>query len=82
MMSKVTVYRFQMYDVHSDQMQTSRRWATLEAIEEVHGQPLIHTAIEIDASHVGDEIEGFTACGFNPSSQISVGFQTQVTGGN
>lgn len=77
-MPKVTVYRFQLYDVQSDQMQTSRRWGTQEAIEDLGGHPLVHTATEIDEGQVGGEIEGLTVRDFSPNSQIAGGFQRAV----
>lgn len=78
-MAIIAVYRFEMYDVHVDEMQQSRRWATLEAIERVGGQALVHTKIEVDDSHLGAEVAGMTDRNFNPHSQISGGFQQRVT---
>ena len=48
-MSRVTVYRFTKFDITTDQHQRSRRWATREAIELVHGHVLEDTATEIDS---------------------------------
>lgn len=75
-MSKVTVYRFQKYDITSDTMRTSQRWATREAIAEVRGKVLEDTAIEVDADCLKSEIEGMTPCDFDPVTAKS--FQTQV----
>lgn len=80
-MATVTVYRFEMYDVKTDQMRTSMRWGTLNAIERIGGHALIHTAIEVHESHLGEELEGMTKRNFNPNSQISGGFQREVKRG-
>jgi hypothetical protein len=64
-MSTVTVYHFKVYDVGSDQMQLSRRWATREAIERIRVGVLIEsTAVEVDASVINDE--GMTELDFDP----------------
>jgi len=75
-MDKVTVYRFTKYDITTDQPQKSTRWATRKAIDRVNGTVLENTAVEVDASVVGSEIEGMTARGFDPHAQR--GFQTVV----
>lgn len=59
-MSKVTVYRFQRYDIVSDQTIRSRCWATREAIERVRGEVLEDTATEVDASVIGSEVPSMT----------------------
>lgn len=66
-MSKVTVYRFEKYDITSDTMRTSQRWATRGAIAEVRGKVLEDTAIEVDADCLKSEIEGMTPRDFNPT---------------
>jgi hypothetical protein len=76
-MSKVTVYRFTIYDVANDESRKSRRWATRAAIEWAHGHVLEETAIEVDASALGGEVAGMTERDFNPHKRS--GFQTQVT---
>jgi hypothetical protein len=76
-LSNTTVYRFQIYDIDTDETRKSRRWATAEAIKRVNGEALKDTAIDIDASLVGAEIPGMTARGFDPHSRS--GHQTQVT---
>lgn len=80
-MANVTVYRFEMYDVQTDQMRTSVRWGTLDAIERIRGHALIRTAIEIDERYLGGELEGMTMRNFNPDSQIEGGFQREVKRG-
>jgi len=74
--STITIYRFRLYDVSTDESRTSRRWATREAIKGVGGEVLEDTAIEVDASVLGGEIEGMTARNFDPAPRV--GFQTQV----
>ncbi|MGH7119098.1 MAG: hypothetical protein ACREFP_08950 [Acetobacteraceae bacterium] len=66
-MSKVTIYRFQVWDVLNDQVRTSHRWGTREAIHEIaHGRVLEETATEVDESVVRSDIPGFTVRGFTP----------------
>ena len=78
-MSKVIAYRFCKYDITTDQHQRSNRWATREAIERVHGDVLEDTATEVDSSVLGGEIDGTSARGFDPHSQLAGGgFQRQV----
>jgi hypothetical protein len=38
-LSEITVYRFRLYDISSDEKRKSRRWATLKAIMQVGGEP-------------------------------------------
>ena len=75
-MPTVTIYRFKKYDISSDEYQKSRRWATLEAIARIGGEPLEDTAL-VDAAVLGREIDGMTDRGFDPRSRS--GFQRQVT---
>ena len=78
-MTTVTVYRFQKYDIASDQMLVSRRMATREAIQLIaQAEVLEDTALEIDAGEVGTEVNGMTTIGFVPSVLRAGGFQTQV----
>jgi hypothetical protein len=74
--SKVTVYRFRVYDITTDENRASRRWATRDAIERVRGGVLEDTATAVDSSVVGGEIDGMTERNFDPHRNI--GFQTQV----
>jgi hypothetical protein len=59
-MAKVTIYRFKSYDIAKDEIKTSRRWGTKAAIEEVGGQPLTETAVEVDSLILGSEVVGMT----------------------
>jgi hypothetical protein len=67
-----------MYDVANDEMRKSRRWATRERIEWLGGEILEDTGVEVDSSLVGSEVEGMTARGFSPRSQLHAGFQRQA----
>ena len=78
-MTTVTVYRFRKYDIGSDQMQVSRRRAPHEAIRTIaQAEVLEETALEIDSSEVGAEVNGMTRIGFGPSVLSAGGFQTRV----
>jgi hypothetical protein len=55
---------------------TSRRWATRERIDWLHGEVLEHTAVEVDAQLIGGEIEGMSTINFDP--RALVGFQRQA----
>jgi hypothetical protein len=73
----VTVYRFKVYDITTDEIRLSRRWGTREGIKAARGAPLEETATEVDSALVGQEVEGLTARDFDPRRRT--GFQTQVT---
>jgi hypothetical protein len=73
----VTIFRFRKYNVSCDENQISRRWATREAIARIGGEPLEDTAVKVDVSVLGREIEGMTDRDFDPHPRI--GFQRQVT---
>jgi hypothetical protein len=75
-MSKVTVYRFEKYDITTDTMRMSQRWATREAITAVHGKVLEDTAVDVDPDCLKSEIEGMTSRDFDPNA--TKGFPTQV----
>jgi hypothetical protein len=45
---KVTVYFFEKYDIATDNTVRSKRPATLDTINKVHGQAIDETALEID----------------------------------
>lgn len=75
-MSKVTIYRFELYDITTDGNRKSHRWATREVIERLRGTVLEDTATEVDASAVASDIQGMTARDFNPHPRT--GFQRQV----
>ena len=58
-MSKVTIYRFTIYDINQDEKIRSRRWGTREGIKGVCGVALEDTAMEVDICHV-DKVDGLT----------------------
>jgi hypothetical protein len=58
---KIAVHKFQVYDVSKDEMVTSTRYGTVDAINATaHGKVVAGTEILIDASELSTEIEGFT----------------------
>jgi hypothetical protein len=77
-LSKVTIYRFRLYDITTDGNRESRRWATREAIERIGGEVLEDTATEVEASAVATDIDGMTVRGFDPHPRT--GFQRIVSG--
>jgi hypothetical protein len=65
-MTKVVVHRFQVWDSTSDTLKPSRRMGTVDAIKNTaHGVP-VGPPVEIDASDLSTEIEGFTVQGYAP----------------
>jgi len=56
----------------NDEMRKSRRWATRDRIEWLHGQVLEETAVEVDSFLVGRDIEGMTARNFDPHKHVSI----------
>lgn len=70
--SYVDVYRFQTYSGNTDQMTTSRRYATVDAIRTIaKGEVLYRTKISIDRRSIeppNTDIEGMTNIGFQPTS--------------
>lgn len=75
--SKVTVYRWRIYDIVSDEKRESRRWATREAIKKLGGEVRDHRAAQVDPSVVDTDIPGMSEGGFDPHRHV--GFQRQVT---
>lgn len=76
-MQKVTIYRFEVYDIARDECQRSRRWGTREAIERIRGTVIESTETQVDASAVESDIAGLTVRDFSPAP-ANTGFQTQV----
>jgi hypothetical protein len=63
----VVIYQFESYDVHSDQIKTSRRWGLKEKIESIPGlRVLEETRTEVERSAIQSDIEGLTAIGYIP----------------
>jgi hypothetical protein len=71
-LTNVTIFQFTLYDICSDEIRKSRRWATREVIEALGGEVLEETAIVVDASVVAlgaSSIGGMTRRGFNPQAR-------------
>ena len=67
-MAKITIYRFEVYDVSIDDITKSRRWGTREAVESIaRGRVLPETATEVDGCVVDSDIQGFTVRDFQPN---------------
>ena len=64
-MSKVTVYQFTLYDITTDKIRKSRRWATYDAIERLGGDALLKTATEVEASSLDPDTPGMTHLDFD-----------------
>jgi len=65
-MTKITVYHFQVWDPVSDQIVTSTRMGTPDAIKNTaHGRE-IGQGVDVDAADVGTEIPGFTVKNYRP----------------
>jgi hypothetical protein len=76
-LDKVKIYRFRSYDIQNDQIKTSSRWGTREAIEVIaRGEVMEETEREVDASSVQSDILGMTERNFDPDRRT--GFQTKV----
>jgi hypothetical protein len=65
-MAKVTIYRFRLYDIATDEYVPSRRWATMEAIRRIGGEAFDDTATEIDDSLLSHDLPGMTDRDFKP----------------
>ena len=63
-MATITLHRFTVYDINSDESRKSRRWGTAEGIERVRGSVIPGTATEVDDSVPLDG--GLTERGFEP----------------
>jgi len=76
-MAKITVHRFTVYDVTSDQSQTSRRMATAEAIARARGVAIEGTAREIEEVDLDPNEDGMAPRDFH-LRLTRTGFQTEV----
>jgi hypothetical protein len=75
-MTKVTIYKVQLYNVATDAPLISRRMATLKGAAIMGGVILEGTGIEIDASQL-EPGEEWTPRGFTPNANAS-GLQPQI----
>jgi len=70
------VYKFELYSIESDYFRVSRRYGTRDAIAKIGGKVIEDSKVSIEASQLGQELEGFTLIDFNPSPRV--GFQAEV----
>jgi len=70
-MPTVKIYQFEVYDIQTDLTKRSRRWGTLDGIEntKVATRVLRETETEVDASVIGISVAGLTEIDFIPSGQ-------------
>lgn len=73
-MAKVTVHQFEGYDIHSDEIQRSNRYATREWIAR-RGFCQVGSGVVVPEEDLDD---GLSPRGYNPNSQIKDAFQSQV----
>jgi len=50
--SKLTVYQFKVFDINQGINVLGKRMATLEAINNVNGEPIMETALDVSATEV------------------------------
>ncbi|MBU9809546.1 hypothetical protein J1785_07270 [Rahnella sp. SL6] len=62
--SRVEIYQFCMYDITSDELITSKRWATLGTIEYIKASAIRKTATLVNKSDI--DADGFTVIGYTP----------------
>ena len=63
----VVVYKFEVYDIHSDQFIVSRRYATPSGAKRLNGRILVETETRIPWQDL-EQGEEWTAIGYEPSS--------------
>jgi hypothetical protein len=59
----VFIHQFRVYDITIDEYRISRRWATREAIERIHGEVIEGSVVEVDATFV--DRDGMTERNFD-----------------
>jgi hypothetical protein len=67
-MKKISIFQFTMYDIMSDTTRLSRRYGTIEAIQNIGGAAVLDSRVEIDTSKLVSDIDGFTVKDFQPIS--------------
>jgi hypothetical protein len=72
-----TVYRFQVWDIRTDQFQASTRWATREAIDRVGGE-ITSEGVQIEERLLGGDIRGMTTRNFDARRPSWADFQISV----
>jgi hypothetical protein len=65
-MARVTVYRFTIYDIFSDDNIISKRMGTREGVEKIRGAVIESTAVYIDEASLDPDMPGLTPIGFAP----------------
>jgi hypothetical protein len=60
--NRTAVFRFKMYDINSNQFITSRRYATMRTIEQLHA---IQAGPSIEVPHDAVDGDGFTAIDYD-----------------
>lgn len=73
-----TVYRFEVYDVTTDEMRLSRRMATADAAARARGSIIEGTALEVPDTDLGAEVPGMTARDYWLLNSGDRGFQRSV----
>lgn len=78
-MTHVTIFRFEVYDAHTDCMVKSRRWGVREAVEQIaHGVIIESSATEVPRSALMSDIPGLSEIDFDPSQLHVATFQRTV----
>ncbi len=65
-MARVTVYRFTIYDIFSDDNIISKRMGTREGVEKIRGAVIESTAVYIEEAALDPDMPGLTPIGFAP----------------
>ena len=65
-MARVTVYRFTIYDIFSDDNIISKRMGTREGVKKIRGAVIESTAVDIDEAALDPDLPGLTPAGFAP----------------
>jgi hypothetical protein len=74
----VTIYRFTVYDITTDENRLSRRMGTRQAVGRANGEVIEDTAREVEAPELGREVPGMTDRDYWLRSDVSGGFQRAV----
>jgi len=75
-MVKVTVYRFENYDIRMDEIQRSNRYATKQWIARWGFEAVEATAVEVPREDL--DADGLAPRGYNPHSRIRHGFPSSL----
>jgi hypothetical protein len=73
----VTVFRFESWDVKTDQFIRSSRWATRQRIESLPAR-IVGDGVEVPDEVLGREIDGMTDRNFDPHRTTPGEFQRVV----